>query len=120
MMRNSSFTSSKIFGNYTSISKGDFNESKRRPESIRHSQRKPIFDKNMYFSTVANYAVKRPLSFNEDTYRVNQTAHDDFCGCEHNLDPCPHVLELLKGLNELAMRKEYEEIDSISQKGSKL
>ena len=91
MRRNSSFTHSNIFGNYTSISKGDYNQSYRRPESIRQSQRKPIFDKNMLKSTVSNYAVRRPLSFNEESNRVNQTTHDDFCGCEHNLDPCPHV-----------------------------
>lgn len=62
MERNPSFTASKLFGNHTTISQGNLNESRRRPSSMRQSQRKPIFDKNMYFSSVAQYAVKRPLN----------------------------------------------------------
>lgn len=39
-------------------------DSLRRPNSLRQSQRKPIFDKNMYYQSVADFAVKRPLSYN--------------------------------------------------------
>lgn len=63
MERNNSFTASKLFGNYTAISQGNLNDSRRRPASMRLSQRKPIFEKNMYFSSVAQYAVKRPLNY---------------------------------------------------------
>ena len=99
MRRNSSFTTSKIFGNQTSISKQDNNEYRRRPESIRQSHRKPIFDKNMYFSSVGQFSVKRPITYNESVLKIQQTTQDDFCGCEHNLDPCEHIMSLIKGLN---------------------
>ena len=64
MERNYSFTASKLFGNYTAVSQVNLNESRKRPVSMRQSQRKPIFDKNMYFSSVAQSAVKRPLNYN--------------------------------------------------------
>lgn len=63
MEKNYSYTASKLFGNYTSISQNNLNDSRKRPASMRLSQRKPIFDKNMYFSNVAEYSVKRPLCF---------------------------------------------------------
>jgi hypothetical protein len=123
MERTPSFTTSKLLGNYSSLSYGSHSkvyESTRRPQSIRHSQRKPIFDKHMYFSTVSDYAIKRPLSYNEEAGHVKEITRDDFCGCEHNLDPCVHVMQLIEGLNERDMRLEYEQVDSATDKLSKL
>ncbi len=99
MENNHSFTGSKIFGNYTSISMRTMGESRRRPNSMRQSNRKPIFDKNMYLTSVADFVVKRPLSYNDSEMHVKQVTRDDFCGCEHNLDPCSYIKELLKGLS---------------------
>ena len=95
MRRNSSFRQSAIFGNYTSISRGDFNEEKKRPPSLMYSQRKPIFEQSMYSSTTAKFAVNRPIPSDLKIQKVTQTTYDDFCGCEHNLEPCDHIVSLL-------------------------
>lgn len=81
MDKNHSFTASKIFGNFTAISRREMGESQPRPYSLRQSQRKPIFDKNMYISSVADFALKRPLSYNDSEKPVVQIISDDFCGC---------------------------------------
>lgn len=120
MESNHSFTASKIFGNYTAISRRQMLESQRRPNSLRQSQRKPIFDKNMYYQSVADFAMKRPLSYNQSQKHIIQVTRDDFCGCEHNLDPCLHIQELLKGLSSKDMRIQYDRVDALYPKKSKL
>lgn len=82
-------------------------------ESYRKSVRKPIFENSFYYSGNKGKALARPNSSTDQGYdhiQFHQSVHDDFCGCEHNLVPCAIIKDLLVGLNENDMRKEYEKL----------
>jgi hypothetical protein len=71
-------------------------------DSFRKSIRKPIFDDSFYHSGTKPKLLARPNSTAEQIYehiQFQQSVHDDFCGCEHNLVPCAIIKELLVGLN---------------------
>lgn len=65
-MRNS-FTGSKIFDTYAftgySAKRNTF-DSVRRPDSLRRSQRKPIFDGSNFYSSLTENVIKRPQTYN--------------------------------------------------------
>lgn len=79
-------------------------------ESFRKSVRKPIFENSFYYSGSKPKTKARPNSSTNQVYehiQFQQSVHDDFCGCEHNLVPCAIIKDLLVGLNENDMRSEY-------------
>ena len=55
-------------------------------------------------------------SFNNKSSHIQQVVRDDFCGCEHLLEACRHVKELLGGLSEGEMREEYVRVDGVNEK----
>jgi len=62
-----SFTGSKIFDSYAFTgytAKRNTHDSVRRPDSLRRSQRKPIFDGMNFYTSFTEQVLKRPKTFN--------------------------------------------------------
>jgi hypothetical protein len=62
-----SFARSKIFDTYAFTGYSDKRnayDSVRRPDSLRRSQRKPIFDGSNFYSSFTDNIIKRPQTYN--------------------------------------------------------
>lgn len=77
---------------------------KRKTESFRKSnncsQRKPIFDQRNYRLPSEKKALHRSFQVQPPDEHIQQVIHDDFCGCEQNLEPCISIQTLLKNVSE--------------------
>ena len=81
--------------------------------------RKSIFEQNKGY-TDTKY-TKNMSSFNESAINhIKPIVHDDFCGCEHNLQTCPKIKDLMAYIILNERKKEYEKYEKISEKTSKL
>lgn len=78
-----STTTPQMFSSFVSVDKRETFNSAKRPDSLRKSERKPIFDVKAY--TSFRQTVKRPISSNNKSLHIQQVVRDDFCGCEHTL-----------------------------------